>query len=312
MIHWIRLPIVLAPDRPYDINGVLTGSTTIVNGTPIIMYAGIDENNEQIICQARPANSSDPTLTEWIKSPLNPMITYPFGRDPATAFQDDQNNYYLIYGYGTDELGGQAVLFTSKDFLNWTYLHPIHGNHYDVFWECPDIFNVSGKVVMKASLRAQDFWAVGELNPVNKTFRPLAGDLGEYTQLIDPGKFYASKSFFDPVHNEQIIVGWIAEDDNQGILRGWQGLHTLPRSIFLSDDGLQLRSRPVEAVHSLRNVTGHRSFHDLILSSPIPFQLIPDVNGNQMEVSIQWFFPMNEVDTSKNCHFFIDEASYFP
>ena len=112
------------------------------------MYAGIDSNNEQIICQARPANIRDPTLTEWIKSPMNPLISHPFSRDPSTAFQDDQNNYYLIYGYGTVDEGGQAVLFTSKDFVNWTYLHAIHSNHYDAFWECPDIFNISNRLIL--------------------------------------------------------------------------------------------------------------------------------------------------------------------
>ncbi|CAF4029055.1 unnamed protein product, partial [Rotaria sp. Silwood1] len=90
-------------------------------------------------------NISDPTLTNWTKSLLNPLITYPNGRDPSIAFQDTENNYYLIYGYGTEELGGQAVLFTSKDFLNWTYLHPIHSNQYDKFWECPDIFNITNR-----------------------------------------------------------------------------------------------------------------------------------------------------------------------
>jgi beta-fructofuranosidase len=258
MIHWIRLPNAIAPDQPYDINGVWTGSTTIFNGVPIIIYTGINENNMQAQCQARPANLTDPTLTEWIKWPTNPIITSPNGRDPSTAFQDNQNNYYLIFGFGTDDLGGQAVLFTSRDFVNWTYLHPIHSNHNDVFWECPDIFNVSNQLVMKASLRGPDFWTVGKLDPIEKVFSPLAADLGEYTQLIDQGKFYASKSFYDPVFDQQVIVGWVAEDDDQGEKRVWQGMHSLPRYIFLSDDGLQLRTKPVEAVHQLRNESSYR------------------------------------------------------
>jgi hypothetical protein len=47
-------------------------------------------------------------------------IRLPNGCDSSTEFRDDENNYYLIYGFGTFELGGQAVLFTSKDFVNWT------------------------------------------------------------------------------------------------------------------------------------------------------------------------------------------------
>ncbi|CAF2792050.1 unnamed protein product [Rotaria sp. Silwood2] len=294
MVHWIRLPNALAPDQTYDINGIWTGSTSIIDGVPIIIYTGINETNAQVQCQARPANVTDPTLTQWIKWPSNPIITSPNGRDPSTAFQDDPNNYYLIYGFGSDELGGQAVLFTSRDFVNWTYLHPIHSNHYDTFWECPDIFNVSNRLVMKASLRGQDFWAVGELDPMQKIFHPLAGDLGEYTQLVDQGKFYASKSFHDPIYDRQVIVGWIREDDNQGETRGWQGMLSLSRSIFLSDDGLQLRSRPIDALQSLRIEKSHRSFHNIVLSSIIPFELIPDVSGNQIEVMMTWQFPRNQ------------------
>ncbi|CAF3790206.1 unnamed protein product [Rotaria sp. Silwood1] len=294
MVHWISLPIAIAPDKKYDINGVWTGSTSIVDGVPIIIYTGINESNAQVQCQARPANLTDPTLSKWIKWPSNPLITSPNGRDPSTAFQDDHNNYYLIYGFGSDELGGQAVLFTSKDFVNWTYLHPIHSNHYDSFWECPDIFNVSNRIVMKASLRGQDFWAVGELDPIEKVFHPLAGDLGEYTQLVDHGKFYASKSFYDPIHDQQVIVGWIAEDDDQGEKRGWQGMHSLPRSIFLSEDGLQLRSHPIEALQSLRIDESHRYFHNIVLPSIIPFELVPDVSGNQIELMINWQFPRDQ------------------
>lgn len=306
MVHWIRLPIALAPDQPYDINGIFTGSTTIVDGIPTIIYTGITHDSQQVQCQARPANISDPTLTNWTKSPLNPLITSPNGRDPSTAFRDSNNNYYLIYGYGTTDLGGQAVLFTSKDFTNWTYLHPIHSNKYDGFWECPDIFNVTNRIVLKASLLGHDFWAIGELDPNKLTFTPINHDLGEFVQLIDHGKFYASKTFYDPINDQQIIMGWVSEDDNLGPQRGWQGFHTLPRTIFLSEDGLELRTRPIEALTTLRNAQSHQYFHDLTLPSLLPFELIPDVNGNQIEIQISWQFPMNQVAKKFFSKYFID------
>jgi beta-fructofuranosidase len=148
---------------------------------------------------------------------------------------------------------------------------------------------------MKASLLGHDFWVVGQLDPIEKTFKPLWGDLGEFEQLVDQGKIYASKSFYDPIHDQQVIVGWIAEDDDQGVKRGWQGMHSLPRSIFLSDDGLQIRSKPVEATQTLRNLSTHQVFHDIVLPSLIPFQLIPGINGNQIELIINWQFPKHQV-----------------
>ncbi len=295
MVHWIHLPVALAPDQPYDKNGIFTGSTTIVNGIPTIIYTGITDTNKQVQCQAQPANLSDPTLTNWTKSSLNPLITDPDGRDPSTAFQDDEDNYYLIYGYGTKDLGGQAVLFTSKDFLKWTYLHPIHSNQYDTFWECPDLFNITNRIVLKASLLGHDFWTIGDIDPNKLIFTPINHDLGEFIQLIDHGRFYASKTVYDPIDDQQIIMGWTSEDDNLGPQRGWQGFHTLPRMIFLSEDGRELRSSPIEALKTLRDPQSHRYFHNVILPSEIPFELIPDIIGNQIEIEINWQFPINQV-----------------
>jgi beta-fructofuranosidase len=295
MVHWVRLPVALSPDQPYDSDGLSTGSTTIVNGIPVIMYSGRTNDTTDMQCQARPANISDPTLTNWTKSFFNPLISKPNGRDPSTAFQDDQNNYYLIYGYGTPDLGGQAVLFTSKDFINWTYLHPIHSNKYDKFWECPDIFNVSNRLVLKASLLGHDFWTIGNLDRDQLIFLPLNHDVGEYIQMIDHGRFYASKTFYDPINDQQVIMGWIPEEDNLGPKRGWQGCHSLPRAIFLSEDGLEIRSRPVNEVRTLRDHQSHRHFNNIILPRETPFELIREINGNQTEIQINWQFPVNQV-----------------
>jgi beta-fructofuranosidase len=295
MVHWMHLPIALAPDHPYDVNGIFTGSTSIINGIPIIIYTGITSDNKQVQCQARPDNISDPTLTNWTKSSFNPLITDPNGRDPSTAFQDDKNNYYLIYGYGTSDLGGQAVLITSKDFSNWTYLHPIHSNHNDRFWECPDIFNVTNRIILKASLLGHDFWTIGNLDPVQLVFTPINHDLGEFIQLIDHGRFYASKTFYDPINDQQVIMGWVSEEDRLGPQRGWQGFHTLPRAIFLSEDGLEIRSRPIEELKTLRDPQSHRYLKNIGLPPQLPFSQISGINGNQMEIQINWQLPINQV-----------------
>lgn len=40
LAHWQQLPIALQPDTVYDNNGVFSGSATVVNGTPILLYTG--------------------------------------------------------------------------------------------------------------------------------------------------------------------------------------------------------------------------------------------------------------------------------
>lgn len=41
LAHWQQLPVALEPDTTYDSNGVFSGSATVVNGTPILLYTGM-------------------------------------------------------------------------------------------------------------------------------------------------------------------------------------------------------------------------------------------------------------------------------
>jgi sucrose-6-phosphate hydrolase SacC (GH32 family) len=38
MLHWAQLPVAIWNDRYYDNAAIFTGSTTIVNGKPVMMY----------------------------------------------------------------------------------------------------------------------------------------------------------------------------------------------------------------------------------------------------------------------------------
>ena len=40
-----------------------SGPEILVNGILVIIYTGINEDNQQVQCQARPAGVADPTLT---------------------------------------------------------------------------------------------------------------------------------------------------------------------------------------------------------------------------------------------------------
>ena len=66
--------------------------------------------------------------------------------------------------------------------------------------------------VLKASLLGRDFWTLGNIDPIKLIFTPINHDLGEYVQLIDHGKFYASKTFYDPINRQQVVMGWVAEE----------------------------------------------------------------------------------------------------
>ncbi|KAJ6339340.1 hypothetical protein OIU77_007327 [Salix suchowensis] len=93
LIHWLYLPFAMIPDRWYDINGVWTGSATLLpDGRIMMLYTGSTNESIQVQNLAYPANLSDPLLIDWVKYPDNPVIVPPNGietdefRDPTTAW----------------------------------------------------------------------------------------------------------------------------------------------------------------------------------------------------------------------------------
>ncbi|DBB18751.1 hypothetical protein WJX82_009075 [Trebouxia sp. C0006] len=180
LAHWQRLPTALEPDTPYDNNGVFSGSATVVNGTPILLYTGVDNFTEygyyyQTQAMATPSplppSNPDPLLTHWTKSAQNPIISNtPLGgshsqfRDPATSWQQDGRHYTAIGGQL--DCSGSAMLYSSSDYTTWEYVGLLasqtgadpsaecipadNGDSCDQFgtgcrsWECPDFFTVPG------------------------------------------------------------------------------------------------------------------------------------------------------------------------
>lgn len=94
LLHWEHLPLAMVPDRWYDINGVWTGSATILrNGSIMMLYTGSTNESVQVQNLAVPTNLSDPLLLNWTKiDDANPVLVPPRGvglkdfRDPTTAW----------------------------------------------------------------------------------------------------------------------------------------------------------------------------------------------------------------------------------
>jgi beta-fructofuranosidase len=66
---------------------------------------------------------------------------------------------------------------------------------------------------------------------------------------------YASKSFFDARKNRRVLWSWANESDTEADYnaRGWSGIQTVPRKIWLDSDGKQLLQWPIEEIETLRN-----------------------------------------------------------
>ena len=59
LVHWHDAPLALAPDMPYDRDGVFSGCAIVHDGRPVIVYTGVN-SPYQLPCLAYP---TDDTLT---------------------------------------------------------------------------------------------------------------------------------------------------------------------------------------------------------------------------------------------------------
>ncbi|KAI3692550.1 hypothetical protein L6452_32367 [Arctium lappa] len=279
LINWFLLQPVLEPNQPnYDINGCLSGSITILNGSkPIILYTGQDLNKSQVQNIAFPTNLSDPFLRNWIKWSGNPFLTPGNDikptqfRDPSTAWMGVDGKWRIVIGSEIDG-HGTALLYSSTDGINWTRSEkPLHFSSKTGMWECPDFYPVGngGKrgfdtseqgnntmYVLKASYNNREYYVIGNYDEKTDRFGVVGNDfMVSNTEFqYDYGRFYASKSFYDNAKQRRVIWGWVNEGDSESdaVKKGWSGLQSFPRSVWLSDTGKQLVQWPVDEIEKLR------------------------------------------------------------
>lgn len=86
-----------------------------------------------------------------------------------------------------------------------------------------------------------------------------------YGGIFDHGLLYAANGFWDPVSQQQVVIGWVTEEDlpvEMQVRQGWSGCLSLPRNVSLAtihhvsgasksvlEDITSIKARP-EAEHS--------------------------------------------------------------
>ncbi|KAL4309160.1 hypothetical protein GQ457_01G015280 [Hibiscus cannabinus] len=315
LVNWEALQPAIYPSKPFDINGCWSGSATVLpNNVPVIFYTGIDPNQYQVQNYAVPANLSDPYLREWIKPDNNPIVVADETmnktafRDPTTAWK--VGGHWRMLVASRRKLRGMAYLYRSRDFKTWVKAkHPLHSVANTGMFECADFFPVSlsgengldtsavgpnVKHVLKVSLdlTRYEYYTIGSYIPeprdkylVDKSFVDGWGGL-----RYDYGNYYASKTFFDPSKNRRVLWGWSNESDTaqDDLHKGWAGVQTIPRKLWLDPSGKQLLQWPIEEIETLRGQKLQLSNQQLKLGQHVE---VKGITAAQADVDVTFTIP---------------------
>ena len=271
LVHWAHLPVAVWNDQPYDSVAIYTGSASVVNGVPTMIYPGLCTKHNWTSCDtgtllalAVPADhAGDPLLTNWSKPAFNPIVNNT-QRDPSSAWQTAAGEWRLT--------NFEGKIYSSMDFVTWAAADG--GAELFAQAECPDFFpvpracdgngcagpappgSVSPTHVHKESSSQQDWYTLGVYTD------GAIGSTGNWTDI--PGvphlqpldystggtgmHYYASKSFYDPAGDagagRRIYWGWALVPP--------QSTQTLPRDTRWNAALQRLTFAPLPELAALR------------------------------------------------------------
>lgn len=287
LYDWREELIAIAPGESYDIKGCWSGCVFDNNGTPNILYTGVDNAKARIV-QASPADQS---LVKWNKQGVVIDGT------PAGGFQDFRDPYYF-------EANGQKYIIvgTGKNGVGCCTLHKQNGTSW----------SNDGAIFFQGTSAAQHgtFWEMPNVTPMGDgrflfTCTPLGTSQGVRTlcwvgTIGSDGKFTADGNGI-----QYLEMGGISRDgygllsptiyqkDGKTLLlgivpdklptrdnyeMGWAHNYSLPREISVAADGT-LVQKPYSGLTAMRTETSYS-----LNSNLIGTQSLAPVSGRQLEL----------------------------
>ncbi|UJF36452.1 GH32 C-terminal domain-containing protein [Paenibacillus hexagrammi] len=286
MVHWKDMPVAIAPTAGSETpDGVWSGSSVVDdNGNPALFFtAGNDSatpNQSVGLARSTFNNDGDVNLGNWtlhgqpiVNQSANLPATegevwYGNFRDPFVW--KDGDTWYLIIGSGIKNVGGAALLYTSKDMVNWEYQHPFFVGDYTKYhktgqvWELPVFLPLGkdSKGTMKYAMLINPwfdhydadnvkyvFYWIGTWDKANNKFVPDQ----EEPRLFDYGEHFTGPSGMVDGKGRTILFS-IAQDrrsEQQHYDAGWAHNAGLPVVLSLRND-TELGITPIEELNSLR------------------------------------------------------------
>lgn len=246
LLHWETLPVAIAPDTEWDINGCWTGCCLQADGQFHLFYTGVSADREQTVCHA----VSDDLIT-WRKDPANPLAAasepYRVGgawRDPHIWREDGWWHMLLsadMPGKPHAAKGCVARLRSRDLAAGWETCEPIYVSNSMIQCECPDVFRLGERHVLLIS-GGYTYARYGD-----STLGPFS--LPKRLPYLDE-LCYAMKSLADE-SGRRLAWGFITEPwgwahESRPSYQSWSGCLCFPRLLTMGDDGELAVSWPEE------------------------------------------------------------------
>lgn len=264
-----------------DVNGVPILFFTAGNDS----FAKDGLISNQNIGAAYPADLSDPELTDWVICDELAVAQQP-GQGRPGEFRDSHiwregDSWYMLVCSGSETgPGGSALLYVTdilevkgdgKIDMDWQYRGPVYewenqSMTYGTSWELPILLpltNEAGTItkyffcISPAPASMADnkaYFFLGDFDRSTGKFTPDES-FGGLPALLDYGSnvFTGPSALVDPVSGNTCLFS-IMQDQRTGAeegASGWAHCVGLPRRIWLSDDGTDVKMAPIEALKTL-------------------------------------------------------------
>ena len=300
LIHFAHMPVAMWNDRWYDDVALFSGSATIVNGVPHLVYPGLC-NPAHPGCHASgtgahhmdyvaavPANLSDPLYTNWTKPSFNPMVNGSAG-DPSAAWQTEHGGEWRFIGTATHEpttpgviQNVSAPIYAGPRFEGpWKLvgLQPgFHAGEMPTLFPLPPLYPGTAKApgeLLPTHVRKRGPGSRADparnMVQVGSYVDGAPGSVGVWSPLTNetemdkyPSTYKSAKDFWDGAKSRRIWWGWVG------------GTKSIPRVATFHPQLKQLIWSPMKEMAQLH--TGGAplaSIVDVPLQSGRPHSILP-------------------------------------
>lgn len=295
MIVWDRMPVVLAPDQPYDQDGCFSGTAIATDAGHLLVYTGVTKENGVEVQNQCVAIGDGRVYRKHDRNPVVRGEMMPAGfsrtdfRDPKIWKEDE--NWWMVVG-SRDEKRGQIALFASDNGMDWKYERVLLAaeDGFGTMWECPDFFRLDGKSVLVCS--PQNVEAIGYTFHNGHNGVAFVGESdamnfqGVKAQPLDYGfDFYAPQTTTLP-DGRQVLIAWMSSWHSPIVAshQTWSAQMTLPRELSLRKG--KLIQQPVRELETWYKETVR--YKQVPIQEP---QSVAGVEGRYVDFTIRFSKP---------------------